>query len=172
MKIPFSPNAITVTGFVANLAAAYALSFDLLLGGILILLSSLFDVMDGAVARAKGKATRFGAYLDSVLDRFSDAFQFIALSFYFAGREPVGSYLSLGALVGAFGVSYARARAEGLGVECKVGVMERPERLIVLSLGAMTGLIMPALWVLFIFTHFTVLQRMLHARKAMKAEGG
>jgi len=165
-KTRLSPNTITLTGFVMTAAGAYVLSFHLFYGALLVLFGSLFDILDGIVARTNGKATRFGAYMDSVLDRYSDGFLFLALAVNL--RESMaGVILSLGTLLGAFLVSYARARAEGLGVECKVGIMERPERIILLSAGAISGLIIPALWIMFILTHFTVLQRFFYTKKAL-----
>src|SRR4030066_1481397 len=87
--IPFSPNFLSITGFLITLFACYRLSFDLLTGGLLILVGALFDMLDGAVARTKNKMTRFGAFLDSVLDRYSDAFLFLALAWYLA---EIGSH--------------------------------------------------------------------------------
>ena len=163
LKIPVSPNALSVIGFIITLFACYRLSFDLLTGGIFILVGALFDVLDGVVARAQNKMTRFGAFLDSVLDRYSDAFILLALAYNLKNdSHMVGVILSLGTLLGAFLISYSRARAEGIGEECKNGLMERPERIILISLGALTGLIIPVLWILLVLTHFTVIQRIHH----------
>lgn len=164
-----SPNAISVLGFFVNIAAAVVLARDLLVGGVLILVGGLFDIMDGVVARTNGKATEFGAYLDSVLDRYSDAFLFFGIAWYFhALGDITGVLLSLGSLLGAFGVSYARARAEGLGKSCKTGLMERPERIALLVFGALTGWMRPVLLVMFVLTHFTVIQRVLYVRGQCK----
>jgi len=166
-KIPFSPNVLSVAGFVITLFACYRLSFDFLTGGIFILVGALFDVMDGVVARTQKKMTRFGAFLDSVLDRYSDAFILLAIAYNLKNESnTVGIVLCLGTLVGAFLISYSRARAEGIGEECKNGLMERPERIILISLGAITGLIIPVLWILVVLTHFTVLQRIHHVWNA------
>ena len=163
LKIPFSPNTLSVIGFIITLFACYRLSFDLLTGGIFILIGALFDVLDGVVARTQNKMTRFGAFLDSVLDRYSDAFILLALAYNLKNdSHMVGVILSLGTLLGAFLISYSRARAEGIGEECKNGLMERPERIILISLGALTGFIIPVLWVLVVLTHFTVMQRIHH----------
>jgi phosphatidylglycerophosphate synthase len=158
--VPFSPNSLSITGFLITLFACYILSFDLLTGGVLILVGALFDMLDGAVARTKNKMTRFGAFIDSVLDRYSDAFIFLAIA-YSLGRDSniTGVILCLGTLLGSFMTSYSRARAEGIGEECKYGIMERPERIILISLGAISGFIIPTLWVLVVLTNFTVLQR-------------
>jgi phosphatidylglycerophosphate synthase len=164
--IPFSPNSLSITGFLITLFACYILSFDLLTGGVLILVGALFDMLDGAVARTKNKMTRFGAFLDSVLDRYSDAFIFLAIA-YSLGRASniTGVILCLGTLLGSFMTSYSRARAEGIGEECKHGIMERPERIILISLGAISGFIIPTLWVLVMLTNFTVMQRIYYVWK-------
>jgi len=165
--MPFSPNALSVVGFIITLFACYRLTFDFLTGGIFILVGALFDVMDGVVARTQGRMTRFGAFLDSVLDRYSDAFILLAIAYNLGNNSNgVGVALSLGTLVGAFLISYSRARAEGIGEECKNGIMERPERIILLSLGAITGFLTHVLWVLVVLTHFTVLQRIYHVWNA------
>ena len=119
--IPFSPNSLSITGFLITLFACYRLSFDLLTGGVLILVGALFDMLDGAVARTKNKMTRFGAFLDSVLDRYSDAFIFLAIAYnLWRVSNITGVILCLGTLLGSFMISYSRARAEGIGEECKL----------------------------------------------------
>jgi phosphatidylglycerophosphate synthase len=165
-RIPFSPNALTIAGFLITVLAAFAIPQNIKLGGILILIGGVFDMLDGMVARTKGKTSKFGAFLDSVLDRYSDAFLFLSLSYYLAANGNLtGSFLSLGTLVGAFLISYARARAEGLGESCHTGIMERPERIILLIFATLTGWIMPVLWLMLLLTHITVVQRIYHFRK-------
>ena len=167
--VPFSPNTVTLTGFVATIVSCLVLSFSLEIGGILILLSGFFDVMDGAVARAKGMATSYGAFLDSVLDRYADAAMLLAIFWHMVSQQStVGMILSLVSLVGSFLISYARARAEGLGVSCNLGIMERPERIVLLAGGAITGFIIPVLWIMSTLTHVTVLQRILYARSEFR----
>ena len=125
--------------------------------------------MDGVVARTNAKVSRFGAFLDSVLDRYSDAAILLSISWNMANRGNLyGVILSLGTLVGAFLISYTRARAEGLGESCRHGLMERPERVLVISFGAITNLMLPVLWILIALTHFTVLQRIFHVWKLAK----
>ena len=159
-KIPLTPNTITVAGFFVTLIAAVILARDLFLGGITVLIGGAFDVLDGVVARVNGKSSRFGAFLDSVLDRYSDAFILLGVGWnLFNGRNYTGVVLCLGTLVGSFLISYSRARAEGLGEDCRNGLLERPERVILVSFGAITGFIIPVLWILVILTHFTVFQR-------------
>lgn len=162
-KISFTPNTLSITGFLVMLAACYILISNLRIGGIIILVGGFFDILDGVVARVNKKRSRFGAFLDSVLDRYSDALILLAIAWnlYNSGNN-LGVLLCLGTLVGAFLISYARARAEGLGENCKYGLMERPERIILITFGAITGLIIPVLWILLILTHFTVLQRIYH----------
>ena len=168
VKIPFSPDTITVAGFFVTVLSSYVLSFDLFIGGIIVFAGGFFDMLDGIIARANNKTTRFGAFLDSVLDRVSDALIFLGLAWNFSTADnKTGVILCLAALVGSFLISYARARAEGLGTKCTVGIMERPERIILISFGLITGLIMPALWLMLVLTWFTVIQRIYHVWKAM-----
>src|SRR5512135_2897247 len=158
-KISFHPNTLTVIGFLITVIASLVLLRSLALGGILVIVGGLFDVLDGVVARVNGKKSKFGAFLDSVLDRFSDAFILLAVGWnLFTRGSPTGLALSLFTLIGAFLISYTRARAEGLGENCNKGLMERPERIVLLSLGAVTGTIMPVLWAMVLLTQFTVFQ--------------
>lgn len=168
-RIPFSPNSLTFTGFFVTTIAALVIPHNIRAGGVLIAFGGLFDMLDGMVARTGGRTSKFGAFLDSVLDRYSDAFLFLSLAWYLAGQgSHTGSFLSLGTLVGAFLISYARARAEGLGQECRTGLMERPERIILLIFATLTGWIVPVLWIMLVLTHITVIQRMYYVWKAMK----
>jgi phosphatidylglycerophosphate synthase len=167
-KFPLSPNFLTVTGFLITVIAAFVIPRNIKLGGLLILAGGMFDMLDGIVARTRGKTSRFGAFLDSVLDRYSDAFIFLAIAWYFAEKgNYTGVFLSFGTLVGAFLISYTRARAEGLGESCHVGIMERPERIILLIFATLTGWIIPVLWIMLILTHVTVVQRIYHAWRAI-----
>ncbi|MFH0933352.1 MAG: CDP-alcohol phosphatidyltransferase family protein [Nitrospirota bacterium] len=167
-RIPLSPNTLTIVGFLITAVAALVIPKSIKLGGILILIGGLFDILDGVVARMRGGITQFGAFLDSVLDRYADAFLFLAISWYFIEKGNLtGAYLSLGTLVGAFLISYARARAEGLGTSCHTGIMERPERIILLAFATISGWLLPVLWIMLVLTHITVLQRIYHARKLM-----
>ncbi|PKL51642.1 MAG: CDP-alcohol phosphatidyltransferase family protein [Nitrospira bacterium HGW-Nitrospira-1] len=170
-KIPLSPNSLSIIGFIITLFACCILSFDLLTGGLLILVGALFDVLDGVVARINNKITRFGAFLDSVLDRYSDAFILLAIAYNLGNvKNTTGVILCLGTLLGSFLISYSRARAEGIGEECKHGIMERPERLILISLGAISGFMLPVLWVLVVLTNITVIQRIYYVWNATNNE--
>jgi phosphatidylglycerophosphate synthase len=168
-KIPLNPNILTIIGFAITTIAALVIPYNIRLGGLLILVGGLFDMLDGIMARINNKTTRFGAFLDSVLDRYSDAFIFLSIAWYFGGKgDHTGVFLSLGTLVGAFLISYARARAEGLGEKCHTGIMERPERLILLIFATLTGWVLPVLWIMLTLTHVTVIQRVYHVWRVIR----
>lgn len=172
-RVGLSPNAITLFGFGVMTAAALAFSQHLVAGALLMLLGGVFDMLDGVVARNNGQTTKFGAFLDSVLDRYADAFILLGLSwFLYRSGQALGVFLALGTIPGAFMVSYTRARAEGLGKKCETGLMERPERIILIALGALSGYVMAALWVLFTLTHFTVIQRMVYVHRLLGRDEG
>ncbi|MHB8105614.1 MAG: CDP-alcohol phosphatidyltransferase family protein, partial [Dehalococcoidales bacterium] len=142
-------------------------------GGIVVLVAGLFDMLDGALARAKGQTTRFGAILDSTLDRVSEAILLIALLAVFArGGLVTESILAGAALVGSLLVSYIRARMEGLGVECKAGFFTRPERVIILALGLLlsqfANALLITLSIITFFSWFTVIERMVYAWRKLK----
>jgi CDP-diacylglycerol--glycerol-3-phosphate 3-phosphatidyltransferase len=157
-----SPNALTLIGFGLTLIVAGVLAAGYLFwGGLLLIAAALFDTLDGALARHAGKTSVFGAFLDSTVDRFSEAVTFIALIYYYSGqpdgRLPV--VLLAVALVGSLMVSYTRARAEAVNIECKEGFFQRTERIVVLIIGLVTGWMLPVLWILAILTNVTALQR-------------
>ncbi|MFA5353338.1 MAG: CDP-alcohol phosphatidyltransferase family protein [Thermodesulfovibrionales bacterium] len=162
-RIPLSPNSITITGFLITVAAASLIPSHPLVGGLLILAGGAFDMLDGVIARSRSGGTKFGAFLDSTLDRYSDSVIFIALAWSFLSEgQPVGALFAAGGLVGALLTSYVRARAEGLGIACQVGIIERPERVLIIALGCITGLLYPAAVLLFFLGHITVIQRIRH----------
>jgi len=167
-----SPNAVTLTGVVLNLGVAWILAQGhMRIGGLLVPLVSLFDALDGTLARLTGKRSRFGAFLDSTMDRFSEAIVYLGLLVFYtrlgAGREILLIYVTI---VGSLMVSYARARAEGLGLDCKVGLLTRLERTVVLTVALILDQVPTALWVLAILTNFTALQRMYHVWRATDGE--
>jgi CDP-diacylglycerol--glycerol-3-phosphate 3-phosphatidyltransferase len=133
----------------------------LFLGGWLLIAAALFDTLDGAVARISGKTTRFGAFLDSVMDRYSEAVTLLAIAAYYLTQpEPqLPVMLVIFALAGSLMVSYARARAEGLGIDCKEGFFQRTERIVVLIVGLIFGWLLPVLWILAVGTNLTAIQR-------------
>ena len=167
-----SPNVVTLTGVVLNLGVAWVLAQGhMRIGGVLVALVSLFDALDGTLARLTGKRSRFGAFFDSTMDRFSEAIVYLGLLFFYtrlsAGREILLIYATI---VGSLMVSYARARAEGLGLDCKVGLLTRVERVVILTVALILDQVPIALWILAILTNFTAVQRMYHVWKATHGE--
>lgn len=163
-----SPNALTVLGLVLNVAAAAVVaSGQLVYGAVAFLFASAFDMLDGSLARRRGVASRLGAFLDSTFDRLSETALFVALLVDHT-RHPYGPEWMpaaiLVALAGSLTTSYARARSESLGQECKVGWVERPERVVLLVLGLVLGrgFLGFAIFALAGLTWLTVAQRILH----------
>jgi len=166
-RMRVSPDHLTFAGIVFGALAGLAFARNrLVLAGIFLILAGVSDMLDGSLARANGETSPFGSYIDSVADRFTEALIFTGIAWHL--REQPELALVLGALAGSFLVSYTKARAEALGVGCEVGLMERPERFIVLVAGALLDLLLPALWVLATLTIFTAAQRVLHVRAAMR----
>ena len=162
-------NWLTYAGFILNVAVALLVSQGwLTVGGVLFLLCNGLDFLDGAVARAAGTAGRYGAFLDSVLDRYSEAVVFVGLLVWFSrGNELPALAATALALVGSFMVSYCRARAEGLGLDCEVGLLQRPERVVLLGVGMILAeyALLPILIGLAVLTNMTAAQRMRHVGK-------
>ncbi|MBC7263961.1 MAG: CDP-alcohol phosphatidyltransferase family protein [Chloroflexi bacterium] len=169
-KLGLSPNMLTILGFLLNMAVASVLaSGTLRAGGVLVILASLFDTLDGAVARATNRVSVFGAFFDSVLDRYSEAaLYFGLLVWYIRLGFTEGIFLVYATLIGSFLVSYTRARAEGVGIECREGWFTRFERLTVLILGLLTLQLRLALWVLAICSNLTAVQRIWHVWQATR----
>ena len=164
------PNHLTLIGLLINLGAAFALALGRWkVAGIAILMAGLFDLLDGAVARCQKRVTSFGGFFDSVIDRYSDFALFIGLFFHYAyTAHPYLTLLASIAGMGSFLVPFARARAETVIPSCRVGIMERPERIIMLALGALFDWMIPILWILAILTHITVIQRIVYTRRRLK----
>ncbi len=173
-KWGLSPNLFTVAGvIITSFAAAAFLMGFIRLGGILILLGGLCDIIDGRLALTTRKATRFGAFLDSTVDRYSEFIMFFGITAHFIYIKEYGiSAATFLALCGSFMVSYARARAESLGFEVKVGVMQRPERIVLIGLGALIHIVAFkfAIWLVAFFANFTALQRIRFVYKQDLAE--
>lgn len=198
IRIGITPNIVTTIGMLGNIAAAAVLiaagikaqqgggaDFTLVtIAGALIIGFSLFDMLDGQVARIGGMASTFGAMYDSVLDRYCELFTLGGISYYLIQTGYVaGALITFVALVGSIMVSYVRARAEGLGLECKIGFMQRPERVVVTSLGALaTGItgqcvnpanfdavniLIVAMGVIAVFANITAFARVGHARRQL-----
>lgn len=160
------PNVITITGFVIQATSVYFICDGrLVLAGILILVGGSMDMVDGELARRRGIISKFGAFFDSFFDRYSDTVVLLGFLYYFSTKgEILYTILTGVAIVGAMMVSYARARAEGLGVECKTGVFERTERLLTIVVGALFGgvVLKVAFWILAIGSHLTSVQRFVY----------
>ncbi|MGO9790847.1 MAG: CDP-alcohol phosphatidyltransferase family protein [Solirubrobacteraceae bacterium] len=173
-----TPNAISLTGFTLNLLAA-GLVLDRLffLAGIAFIVGSIMDTLDGRYSRMSGKGTPFGAFLDSTLDRLEEGIVLTAVAAYFASRgNQVAVACVVAAVLFSLMVSYTRARAEALGVACKVGLATRPVRVVILSIGLVFAkgasignfqLLAPAVYVLAALTLFTTIQRIAYVRKQL-----
>jgi CDP-diacylglycerol---glycerol-3-phosphate 3-phosphatidyltransferase len=175
-----TPNAISLTGFALNLAAAGLVVARLFfLAGIAFIIGSVMDTLDGRYSRMSGKGTAFGAFLDSTLDRLEEGIVLTAVAAYFASRhDQVAVAAVVVAVLFSLMVSYTRARAEALGVECKVGLATRPVRVVILAIGLVFAkgaslgnfeLLAPAVYVLAALTVLTTIQRILHVRRKLKA---
>lgn len=171
-RTPLTPNAVTFISFVLILGVAAVIAAGYhLLGGALVLAVSAMDMLDGALARATGRVTKFGGFLDSTLDRFSEAALFFGLLIFYVQRQmTTESLLVFGVCVGSFMISYVKARAEGLDISCNVGLLARPERIILLAVGLLIGQMPVFLWLLLALTYFTVIQRMVHVWQQMTKE--
>ncbi len=188
IKVGITPNIVTFIGFLGNCLGAWFFimaagkGFEAMewigWGGLVLILSGLFDMMDGRLARLGNMSSTFGAFWDSTLDRYSELISLGGLAaFYFSAQASVMGVVTMLALVGSIMVSYVRARAEGLGLDCKVGLMQRPERVVVLSAGAIiTGLMdisLPidiAVSVIAVLANITACWRIWHCYKQLKGK--
>lgn len=191
-----SPNALTLLGFAVVAAGCWLVADGrLFTGGVVLVVGAVFDMLDGAVAKASGKVSRGGAFLDSTIDRLADALLFLAIFWQGLNRERVWSVqvgsegpptdvmlpplwqlehqaaalLALAALVLGFLVSYIKARAEGLGFDCSVGVAERPERVVIPLFGLLFDQLVPALALLVLLSAITAVQRFVHVWRQARA---
>ena len=167
LKLGLTPNMVTTLGLIGNVAGAYYLARgELLTGGILIAVMTPVDALDGTMARLRGEASDWGAYVDSVSDRYSELIIYGGLLYYFLSIGDVrGGMLTFGAAAGSVLVSYVRARAEGLGYEAKIGLLTRAERYLVLAPALVFRQLYLGLGILAIFANFTALQRIWYVRK-------
>jgi phosphatidylglycerophosphate synthase len=164
VKIRINPNILSFTGFTINLVAAYLFAYGYFLwAGVTIILGGVFDLTDGPVARISRQVTSFGGFFDSVLDRYSDLFLLVGLLVYY-GRVNRFLYVVVVALamIGSVMTSYTRARAENLIPSCKVGFLERPERVVLIIIGALFDHMAPVLWVIVVLSNLTVVHRVIH----------
>jgi len=166
-----NPNSFTIMGFFATLIASVFIIKELwVAAGLMIILSGLLDLFDGVLARKLERVTLFGGFLDSVLDRYSDLFLLVALLIYYLRKGVPGlviltSVVSIGTIL----IPYVRAKAESLQIPCSVGLMERAERIILLSAGTLFQWMEPILWILAILTHFTVIHRIYYVWEKMRS---
>lgn len=188
IKMGITPNMVTTIGFVGNVVAAFlfihasqltpiSMGFSWLgWGGAILLFSGLFDMMDGRLARLGNMSTTFGAFWDSTLDRYSELFSLFGITLYLMTASGIwAGVITFLALVGSIMVSYVRARAEGLGIECKVGIMQRPERVVVTALAAIiTGMTSNLWWLIggmaliAVLANITAFWRVAHCYKQLK----
>ena len=166
------PNVLTLIGVLINIAAAFALALDLFItAGVIMIVANIFDFIDGKVAHITGKQSQFGAFWDSTLDRFSDISLFLGLIFLYSKLSRTG-YVLIATLALIFSImtSYARARAESLIEKCKVGFMERPERIVLFMIGAFTDRMAAVLWVILILSIVTVANRIHYTYLALNGK--
>jgi CDP-diacylglycerol--glycerol-3-phosphate 3-phosphatidyltransferase len=164
------PNVLTFIGLVINCVASWLFAQGkFFAAGMVVLGAALFDMVDGRVARATDRVTKFGGFFDSVLDRYSDLALFFGLLVYYASINRF-SYIVLTAIVmtGSVMVSYTRARAENSIPSCKVGFLERPERVVLVIIGALMDRMAPVLWVIAVLANFTVVHRMIYTFRQAK----
>jgi CDP-diacylglycerol--glycerol-3-phosphate 3-phosphatidyltransferase len=168
------PNHFTILGLIISfIGAIFYAKHDIRLGGFFILLGGLCDIIDGKIARKTGLSSKFGALFDSSLDRYAEVFMFLGTAIYFVQIDhPITSIMVVLALGGSTMVSYVRARAEGLGFDCRVGVMQRPERIVYVGFSSLihSYVLEVVIWMIAILANFTAIQRMYHVWSLEKAE--
>ncbi len=173
-NVGITPNMATLIGLVLNVIVAVILGFGHpIIAGVLLLLASAFDMVDGSIARATNTISKFGGFFDSTIDRYSEIVVYVGLLVWLnsEGENNLGSVLILVACTGALMVSYARARAEAYGYKASVGILARPERVILLAICLIIKQPMWALWVLAVLTHVTAIWRIWHVHGEAAAEG-
>lgn len=172
IQLKIRPNGITIVALSLGFISGILFSFGKhLLGGIAIILCGFMDILDGRVATNTNRTSLFGAIFDSALDRYSEFFIYIGLAVYFRHSWPL--WITFWTFLGSTMVSYTRARAEGLGFECKIGIMQRAERLTILALGSIIGsifniidpVLIGVLLTIAVFSNITAIQRILHVKK-------
>jgi CDP-diacylglycerol--glycerol-3-phosphate 3-phosphatidyltransferase len=177
----FNPDVLTITGLLLNGVACtlfasaggkdYRSVGLLQVGGLVAFAASIFDMLDGRVARRRGRGTRFGAYLDSTMDRYSDMLLYMGLMILYARVDSTPTMVLVWvAAFGSFMTSYARARAESLIPVCTVGFMERPERIVLLIVGALANRMVAVLWIIAVLANVTALQRVVYTYVILRRE--
>lgn len=169
VRLELNPNFFTTIGFIVTIGAAILFAMGhLVLAGAITLLAGTFDIIDGKVARATKRVTKFGALYDSTLDRYSEVLMFFGMAFYFVKADMFITSVAVSfALGGAIMVSYVRARAEALGFQCKIGIMQRPERVVYIGFGAILsflhiGILIFSILLIAVFANVTAIQRVYH----------
>jgi CDP-diacylglycerol--glycerol-3-phosphate 3-phosphatidyltransferase len=170
-RMGLTPNVLTLVGLALNGAVAVVVATGTLQwGGALLLFASAFDALDGTLARLTGQQSRFGAFFDSTIDRYSEGLVLGGLLYYMLQQgDQRGVLLAFAGIVGSLMVSYTRARAEGLNVECKVGLLTRIGRMALLSIGLIVARPVIALWILATLANFTAFQRMHHVWRQLQS---
>jgi len=171
-RLGLTPNMMTMLGLIGNTVGAYYLALgDMWTGGLLVLLMTPIDALDGTMARLRGESSDFGAFVDSVSDRYSELIIYGGLLYHFLRLgEPLGGMLVFGAAAGSVLVSYVKARAEGLGYEAKVGLLTRVERYLVLAPALVFNQLYIGLGIIAVFANITALQRIWHVRSKAHAK--
>ena len=185
-RLGVTPNMLTVLGLVLSALTAVVIALGFLFaGGLLVLFAGIFDMFDGAMARVRNTATTFGAFFDSTLDRYSESIILFGLLCYALQRPDLHdafwpaqheqtwmvTFIFIAA-VGSLMVSYAKARAEGLGLECKTGLLARPERVVILAIGLLSGTAIWALALLAVFSHVTAIERLVYVWRITRQTEG
>jgi len=173
-RFQVNPNILTFTGVLISFWAAWEFGYgNFFRGGAVIIVAGMFDMLDGEVARVSRSETRFGAFYDSVIDRYSDTIILQGLMVYYAREQMLGYVVLVGVVfMGAVLTSYARARAESLIPSCKIGFMERPERIVLLIIGGLANRMEAVLWILAILGNWTVINRIYYTWKELPKPNG
>jgi CDP-diacylglycerol--glycerol-3-phosphate 3-phosphatidyltransferase len=177
INLKVHPHVITFSGLFLSVLAFNFFRLGLFFhAGLMVILAGMCDVLDGRLARETNKITKFGALMDSTIDRYSEVLMFLGLAIFFHDKQTYIIYLIILAITGSFMVSYTRARAEGLGIECKAGLMQRPERITYLAVGSLLAaipkmgiyILIGIIWFIAIFANITVIQRIIFIRNKLK----
>jgi len=165
------PNHLTFFGFLISMGVAYYFALgQFRLAGVVLIIAGLFDMVDGMVARKLGQETPFGAFFDSIMDRYSDLIMYLGLIIYYGRHDRINYVVLVGiVMMGSVLTSYARARAECLIPKCKVGFLERPERIVLLLIGSFYFMD-PVIWVIAVISNWTVVHRILYTRAVIRGK--
>lgn len=166
------PNHLTFFGFIISMGVAYYFAMgQFRLAGVVLIIAGLFDMVDGMVARKLGQETPFGAFFDSIMDRYSDLIMYLGLIIYYGRADRINYVVLVGiVMMGSVLTSYARARAECLIPKCKVGFLERPERIVLLLIGSFYAFMDPVIWVIAVLSNWTVVHRILYTRAVIRGK--